>query len=883
MMPTSTLPRLPAAILRALLPLAERDEVLGDFAEEFAARAGAHGPASARRWLWGQVLGSTPALVRRSWWRGWSGFEPRANAMRPGGPIMERWILDLRYSLRRLRTRPTYALLAILTLALGVGGTAAIAGIAKGVLVEPLPFRGESELATFWHGGSWNAQEFLHLRPHWKDAGFASVAAYRDEDLTLDRDGATTRLVHGYAVSSELFDVLGTPPMLGRGFQPGEDAPGTPPVAVLSYGLWRELGADPSLVGQQLRLDGVERTVVGVMPQGFWFPDPSARVWVRLLVDPQSRNGILHFVGRVAPGRDVTQMQPQLQRITTLLDERFDYMPQWDPTTNPEVTPLRESLVGPMRPALLATLGAMAVILLIACANVGALMLGQVEGRSSELAVRSALGAERGRIVAQLVCEALVIGLLAGAAGAALAVGGFRMLVSALPLGAWGDRAALDWTLFAAAMGIALVAALAVALFPVVALRRADLRGAMSTARTGGITGKRAGLQSGLVVGEVALAVLLAAGAALLVRSVSKLYDIDPGFATEGAAVLDVAIAAGMPAEQRTPLLRNLQSELARLPGVKSVAVSPKIPLRGAGNNTSITIPGQPDLEQASTYFRLVGVGYHETMGMRVVAGRTFNEGDLPGPADTTEFDVVINQALAKKYFDGVDPVGRYTGGGFGKPERVIGVVADVAEGVLTEEPTPARYYLQDQIGWIADGQTFVLRMERPADAMAVLDDARATVQRTATGVAVQDATTLERVFSKAVGPARQVMSLLSLLTLLALVLGAVGVYGVVAHLVSRRMRDWSIRMALGLAPSHVIGHVVRHGALLAAAGAVIGVLGALALARLMQSLLYGVGPTDFVALGAAATSLLLVSVVAALVPGIRASRADPALVLREQ
>ncbi|MFL5580545.1 MAG: ADOP family duplicated permease [Gemmatimonadaceae bacterium] len=878
-------PRLPTAILRALLPLAERDEVLADLAAEYDERARRHGEPGARRWLWGQAIGSTPALLRRSWWRGWSGFEPRANAMRPGGNLMERWILDLRYSLRRLRTRPTYALLAVLTLALGVGGTAAIAGIVRALLVDPLPYRDEASLVQFYFDGSWNNQEVLHLRPQWKELGFTAVAAHVDEDVTLSVGGAPTRLLRGTASTWELFDVLGVRPVVGRAFQEGDDVPGAEPVAILSYGLWRELGGDPGLVGKRLRLDGVERTVIGVAPRGFWFPDPATRVWTPRSMNPQSRSGQLTLVGRLAPGREVAAMGPQLQRLTTILEERFDYdNPQWDKTKNPTITPLRESFVGPMRPALLATTAAMALILLIACANVGALMLGQVEGRASELAVRSALGADRGRLVAQLVSEALVIGLLAGAAGAGLATAGFRMLVGALPLGEWGERASLDWSLFGAAIVIALLASLAVALFPVLSLRRTDLRTTIGAARTSGVTGGgRVGLQSGLVVGEVALAVLLAAGAGLLVRSVSKLYAIDPGIDTEGIAILDVAMPADVRGPARIQTLVRLVDELGRIPGVKIASSSSKLPLRGNGNNTSITIPGQPDLAAATTYFRIGSIGYLETIGAKVKSGRTFNASDRPGPADTTQVDVVINEALATKYFPGVDPVGRYTGGGWGVPERVIGVVNDVAEGTLTEERKPVRYYLEEQLGFALEGQSLLLRTERPQDATRVFDQARAVIRRVAPGVAVQEVTTMESVFDKAVGPARQVMSLLSLLTALALVLGAVGVYGVVAHLVSRRLRDWSIRVALGLAPRHVVGQVVRHGAALAGVGVVLGVLGALLLARLLTSLLYGVGASDPVAMGIAGGALLLVAVLAALVPALRASRVDPAMVLREQ
>jgi hypothetical protein len=348
-------------------------------------------------------------------------------------------------------------------------------------------------------------------------------------------------------------------------------------------------------------------------------------------------------------------------------------------------------------------------------------------------------------------------------------------------------------------------------------------------------------------------------------------------------AVLDVALPADVPMAERLVVMRNVVDAMGQLPSVRSAAASAHIPLRHTGDNTSITIPGRPEVEGATTYFRFVSPGYFETMGIELRAGRTFTVADRPSPADTTEVDVVINESLARTYFEDVDPVGRYTAGGFGPPERIIGVVADAAEGTLTEERKPTRYYLQDQIGWVMDGQTFVMRTERPAEATRVLDAARSAVLRVAPGVAVQEATTMERIFATAVGPARQVMTLLSMLTALALVLGAVGVYGVVAHLVSRRLRDWSIRMALGLQPSQVIGHVVRYGASLAAIGIVLGVAGALALSRLLGSLLYGIGASDPLSLGSAGLALLIVAVLAALIPAIRASRADPALVLREQ
>ncbi|HVE79689.1 MAG TPA: ABC transporter permease, partial [Gemmatimonadaceae bacterium] len=536
-----TPPRLPLALIRALLPYAERGEVLADLAEEHAERAADRGPMAADLWLWRQVLRSAPALLRRSWWRGWSGFEPRANSMRPGGLPMESWIMDMRYAVRRLRSRPTYALLAVLTLALGVGGTASIFGIVRGLLIDPLPYAREEQVSVFWNPFDWSETEFLHLQPDFP--GFQKVAAYRTGDVTLRLGDAPPRLVPGVLSSAELFDVLGARPAAGRGFQAGDDRPGAEPIAILSHGLWQELGGDPSIVGRRVRLDGAERTVVGIMPRGFWFPDPAVRVWLPTPLSPERGSGNYALVGRRAPGVSEAATTAGLKQITDALAARFQYPEQWDKTKNAALTPVREFLLGRVRLPLLATLAAMAVILLIACANVAALMLGQVEGRTTELAVRSALGAGRRRLTQQLLGEALVVGLLAGVVGALLAWRGFGLLVGALPLGALAEGTSPDWTLFWAAIALAVLASLAIALAPVAFLRRGDLQSAISRTRTAGVGG-RGRVESGLVVAEVALAVLLAAGAGLLIRSVAKLRGIDPGVSTRGVAVLDIAASS---------------------------------------------------------------------------------------------------------------------------------------------------------------------------------------------------------------------------------------------------------------------------------------------------------------------------------------------------
>ena len=871
------LPYLATVVLGLLLPDAEREEVVADIADEYGARRRRDGRRPAGMWLTRQVAGSVPALVRRSWWRGWTGFEPRSSGIRSGGFSMESWIMDLRYAARRLRSRPTYSLLAVLTLALGVGGTAATFSIVRGLLVEPLPYRAEGEIGVFYFDGSWNEQEFLGMRGEFP--GFQQVAAYRPDDVTLEVPNAPTRLLPAIATSAEIFSVLGTAPLIGPGFKQGDDLAGAEPVAIISHDLWQELGGDRSVVGERIRLDGVERTVVGVMPRGFWFPNPTVRAWMPAPMNPANRSGRYTLVGRVAPGVALDNLAPSLALLTKTLGERYTYgNPQWDKTKNPAVTPVREFLTGSLRPALLATLTAMGLILLIACANVAALMLGQVEGRSAELAVRSALGADRRRLTQQLVAEALLVGVLSAAAGAALAVAGFNMLVGALPLGAWADSAAVDWTLFSAAIGIAILAALLITIIPAVSLWRGDLRGALTRVRTS--AGGRGGrMEGGLVVAEVALAVLMAAGAGLLIRSVTKLYAIDPGVETEGIAVLHVALGADVAGPVRRQRIIEMTTALGAMPGVEMASATQKLPLGGSGDNWGMAVEGQPELEPSTTAYRMVTPEYLQTLGIPLRDGRYFTDADR----SSQEPVVIVNQALVDKYFPGVQPVGRRVGTGFGGWARIIGVVGNAAETTLTDEMPPARYMLTDQVPFTAEGQTLLIRTSRAEDATSIIESARSTLRRIAPDMAIREATTMDRVFAAAVGPVRQIMSLLSLLTFLALVLGAIGVYGVISHFVHRRRRDWGIRIALGLTPSKVIGQVVGRGTMLVAVGVIIGIAAALASAKLLGSLLYGVGATDPLALAGATTTLLLVGVLAAYIPAWRASRVDPASTLREQ
>jgi predicted permease len=784
-------------------------------------------------------------------------------------------VADIRHSIRRLTKRPGYALLAVLTLALGVSGTSATYGIARGVLFDGLPYVNAPEVATFWKKTDWTEEEFLFIRG--RVPGFRDVALFRQRDLILRSGDDPARLVPSVNASAELFDVLGTRPLLGRTFRAGDDVRGAEPVAILGYGLWQDLGGNPSIIGSRIALDGVPRVVIGVMPRGFWFPDPSVRVWTTIPLNPEARNWNSTLVGRVAPGIDVKAMDVPVAQLSAMLGDRFDYPAQWDKTTDPRVTPIRDDLTGALRPALLASLGAMALILFIACANVAALVLGQVDARSVEFGVRAALGASRERLVQPLLVEVLLMAVAAGTLGAALAWGGFAMVTGALPLGAWAESASPDWRVFASAMAIAIGAAVLVVLVPCVSLSRADLLRVLSRMRTGGVDARGRQLENGLVIAEVALAVMVAIGAALLARSVGNLYAVNPGVSTDGVAVADVMLPRGNRARLEQTLA-ELTTALGRLPGVRSVGVVQTLPLRGGGYNLPLAVAERPELQGLTTEYRIVTPGYLESVGMTVRQGRTIASSDRRD----TERAVVINEALSRKYFGGGDPIGKLIGGDLDQPSRVVGVVANAVERRLTETAEPVRYVAVAQMPWIDQAQSIVVRAAPGIDETSLLESVRRTMARVAPGVAVQQTTTMRRVLDTAIGPVRQVVVLLSLLTALALGLGAVGIYGVIAHFAARRRRDWAIKVALGLPGSRVIAHVIGHSALLVSGGVGVGIAGAAALTRVLASFLYGVSAIDPIAFAAASALLLGVGVLAALVPAWRAGTAEPLAALRD-
>jgi len=417
-------------------------------------------------------------------------------------------------------------------------------------------------------------------------------------------------------------------------------------------------------------------------------------------------------------------------------------------------------------------------------------------------------------------------------------------------------------------------------LVPIVSLYRGDLRSVLSAARMGGIGGRGGRLESGLVVAQVALAVTIASGAALLARSVANMYAVQPGVRVDGVAVVDVVFDGTLDRAKREKTLDELERALRELPGVASVGVGQTLPLRGGGYRAGLRIDDRPEIQNAATEIRIVTPGYLESLGFALRRGRAIN-GDDRAEAERV---VVINEAFARSYFPGVDPIGRSIGVDVERRRsRIVGVVADAVEKRLTDASEPVRYVASAQVPWIDDAQSIVLRTAPGAAETSLLEPARRIIARVAPAVAVQQTTTMRRVLDTSVGPARQVVTLLFLLTGLALILGAVGVYGVMAHAATRRRRDWAIRMAIGLPGSRVIAQVLGHGAMLVSAGIAAGIAGAAMLTRLLSSFLFDVSALDPIAFATAAAALFVVGVAAAFVPAVRAGMADPLKALREQ
>jgi predicted permease len=785
---------------------------------------------------------------------------------------------EIRVAVRTLRARPAFAATALLTLALGIGANTAVFSVVHGIVLKPLPYAAPDRLVGLWPDHFFSNAEMLYLQEHSRSLERMELFS-PGWTVTLTNSGEPAQLV-GARTSAGLFDALGVRPFLGRTFIPDDSRPEASSVAILSHELWRtRFGADPGMVGRQVTLDGGPSTVVGVMPPGFRFHRNDVELWMPLAIDPSAwfhRGGTSVGVGRLAPGMTPATALVELRTFITPMREAFQYTADYGEGVN--VVTLHEMLVGNVRTTLLILFGAVGFIVLIAAANVGNLLLVRAAERRREIAVRVALGAARGRIVRQFLIESLVLSAGGGALGFALGWLGVIALRRVLPadtprLG----EVSVDLTVLLVCTGVAVIAGILFGLAPALLAARTDPQGALR-ARTesgAGRTGER--IRGSLVAAEVGLAFVLVVGAGLMIRTLWNLSHVDPGFRSANVLTFSLQKAGNEAARRRYYL--DVADQLRRVPAVRDVGAIQHLPLSGSSWYADLEVEGRalaPGDSPPRVAWRLILGDYFGTMGIPLRAGRGFEARDDSGSAPVA----IISASFAARIWPGESALGkRFTAGNatVRRPVTVIGVVGDVRHDALTGTPAIELYRPVTQ--QLAGAMQFTVRtIGDPAQRAAAVRD---VVRSVDADVPIANMRSLDSVVAQSVAGPRVVMSLLLAFALVGVALGAVGVFGVVAFAVSQRTHEIGVRLALGAGESSIARMVVWSGARYALIGLGAGAAGALALSRVMQGLVFGIGATDPITYIGLAVLLMSVVVIASLVPAWRATRVDPMEVLR--
>ena len=799
-----------------------------------------------------------------------------------GFPWVEDLGRDLHHGLLALKRNPAFTTIAVLTLALGVGVNSAIFSVVHAVLLRPLPYHEPDRLVS---AGSMLAGEYLFLRDHTET--LRESALYRATvGFNLSHVGEAERSTGAY-VSANFFTTLGISASVGRTFRSTEEQPGESAVVVLSHALWRQrFGADAGIVGRDVLIDSEPRTVVGVMPPTFHFPSARTQLWIPYAFDRRNSAALWgggqrgQVVARLTPQATPAQAQAELRaRAPELRKANTEWLfpPTWG--TNREVVPLQERLVGDVRTRLLVILGAVGIVLLIACVNVANLLLGRARARQREVAIRRALGAGRSRIVRQLLTESVVLGLIGGAAGLVLAFFSVPLLVSGMTadiprveeIGV--DRSILSFTL-----GLGLLTGLIFGAIPAIRSSGARVQGSLRMDHRGSSAsfGHAANL---LVVAEIAVAVLLVIGAGLLIRSFAELLRVDPGFRSERTITARTTLPASRYADDaRTRLFYGeLLTRVGALPGVQAVEATSHLPLVGGPGGFAFEVEGRPYVQGTgapTTAERIVTPGYLQTMGISLLRGRALAHTDREQSLNVA----VINETMAREHWPGQDPVGKRLKRVWNEEWiTVVGLVGDVKyDGLASEiEPEIYRPFLQ------TPARDMSLVVHAAADPMMLAGSLREAVASLDQTVPVSEIRTLDQLLASSVATSRFTMLLLTAFATVALTLAAIGIYGVLSYAVSRRAREIGVRMALGARRVDVLRMVLGHAALLAGAGMVGGVAAALATTHVLEGLLFGVTRTDTATFVVVPILLAGVALLAAYVPAIRAIRVDPAIALR--
>jgi len=802
---------------------------------------------------------------------------------------------DLRYGLRMLLKHPGFTIVATLTLALGIGANTAMFSVVDAVLLQPLPFPQADRLAMVWENVTLPAYKNSQNPPapgnfhDWRtlNASFTGMAAISGRSWTLTGNGEPAR-ADGEAVSAALFPLLQVDAALCRVFTADEDRPGGARVVLLSHGLWSErFGADAGIIGKSIHLNEEPHTVVGVMPRGFYFRDPDDKLWVPIALTAQQLanhdSHSLQVVARLKPGVTFAQAQANLDGIAKRLTEQY---PQSNTGVGVTVVSLNEQTVGDVRTALLVILGVVGFLLLMVCANIGNLLLARASVRGRELAVRTALGATRGRLVRQLLTESSLLALIGGVLGLALAFWGITALRGLAPAGLPRiDALGLNGSVAAFNFGVALIAGLVCGVVPALHSNRRDLHETLKDDARGSAERSRVRARSVLIVIETALGVIVLVGAGLLLRSFVELERVPLGFQPDGILTFRATLPASRydTTPRRTAFYRQLGEKLHALPGVQSAAGVSSLPLSMASRSSAIMIEGEPAPLPGQVRlvdFRTVSPGYFSTMGIPLLRGRDVAWTDTP---DATPV-IVISEAMAHMFWPNQDAVGRRIRTGRDMTTApwltVVGIVGNIQHVDLIHQPRPAMYLApsQDQ----RSGDT--LRdwaVKSSGDPVGIAAGVRDAVWAVDPALPITRVQTLERMRSAMTAREQFNLLLVGLFAVLALILSAVGLYGVTAYTVIQRTRELGIRVALGAQPGDVLQIVLGQGARLALAGLAIGTLASLALTRLMTTLLFGIGTRDPITFAGVGVLLAIVSLLACYIPARRAMRVDPVVALR--
>jgi len=810
---------------------------------------------------------------------------------------MNTLLQDLRYGARMLLKQPGFTSVAVITLALGIGANSAIFSAINAVLIKPLPYREPERLVQFWETNPLHNWTQMVVAPanlfDWQKQNrvFEEIAAYMGSDkkgpglsgLQMESDGEPER-IKALSVTGNIFSVLGANAMIGRTLREEETWTGKHAVAVLSYGLWvRGYGADPKIVGQQIMLSGRSREVVGVMPPDFYFPSKEVDLWVPMGWDYAQiarlrRPHFLRAVGRLKPGVTLDQARAEMTAIASRLERQY---PDTNTRMGVGIGPLKEWIVSDVQLPLIVFLVAVAFVLLIACANVINLLLSRSAARSREVAIRSALGAGRGRIVRQLLTESLLLALAGGAIGLLLALWLRDLLVTFSP----GDiprldEIGLDWRVLGFTVGITLLTTLLTGLAPALSLSKPNLTSALKAGGQKGGVGQGGRMRGALVIAEIALALVLVVGAGLMIRSFRQLQQVDPGFDPNNVLSLSLSLPGAKYPEgaQWRTFFEQAERRIRRLPGVVAVGSATRPALTGYHWSGEMTIEGRPPEEYArEVRHKRITPDYFRAMGIPLLRGRFFNESDN----DKNQPVVIVNATLARRHFPGEDPIGKRLKSG--KPQdpdpwqTIIGTVNDEKQDGLGAEVKPEIYGSHLQF----PQREMTLIVRATTDPQALVGAVREEIRALDRSLPLYDVKTMRAAIYESVARERFITLLLIVFAALALTLASVGIYGVMSYSVTQRTREIGVRMALGAQTRDVLKLVVAQGGKLAATGVAIGLGSAFALTRLMKTLLFGVSATDPVTFAVVALLLTIVALPACYIPARRAAKVDPMVALR--